>query len=106
MPTQPPPLEIQLIASEVAIRWADGTESYLPSEYLRLRSPSAENIGESDIFGNRYGGDGPTSFPGVVVTGWNFIGNYAVAFQFSDGHRTGIYSWDYLKMIADEFVGE
>lgn len=100
MKKQPPPLELQLIGNEVAIRWAEGAESYLPFEFLRQYSPSAENIGEKDIFGNQYGGDGPDSFPGVTVTGWNFVGNYAVAFHFSDGHRTGIYSWDYLKMIA------
>ncbi len=105
MEKQPPPLELQQIGDMIAIRWADNSESYLPFEYLRKNSPSAENIGEKDIFGNQYGGDGPKSFPGVTVTGWSFVGNYAVAFNFSDGHSSGIYSWPYLKAIADKESG-
>lgn len=98
----PSPKNIQLIGKEIAIQWADDSESYYTSEYLRTKSPSAENIGEKDIFGNQYGGDGPRQFPGVVVEGWDYVGNYAVSFHFSDGHRTGIFSWDYLQEIAKE----
>lgn len=98
-----PPKNMQLIGEEVAILWEDGREDFLPGEYLREKSPSADNMGESDIFGNRYGGDGTRRYPGVTVTGWRFTGNYAVCFTFSDGHRTGIYSWDYLRGIAEEF---
>jgi len=36
----------------------------------------------------------------VTVLGMQRIGNYAVTFEFSDGHRTGIFSWDYLRAIA------
>ncbi len=93
------PVNIQLIGQEVAIAWDDGRESYFPFEYLRAVSPSAANLGERDILGNRYGGDGPKRFPGVQVTGWEFVGNYAVRFDFSDGHRTGLYSFDYLRSL-------
>jgi DUF971 family protein len=99
----PPPLDLQLIGVELAIRWPDGVEDFLPSEFLRTRSPSAENIGERDIFGTKYGGDGPSAFPGVVVAGWQPMGNYGVALQFSDGHRTGIYSWKYLRALGEEW---
>jgi DUF971 family protein len=71
-------------------------------ERLRARSPSAENRGEVDVLGNRYGGDGPTEFPGVTVTGWEMVGGYAVRFLFSDGHGSGIYSFQYLKDLAEE----
>ena len=91
------PRDIQLIGQEVAVLWEDGSESYFPMEYLRERSPSAENQGETDVFGNRYGGDGPKKFPGVTVTGWHLVGGYAVRFDFSDGHRTGLYSFQYLR---------
>jgi len=94
-----PPQQMQLIGKELAIIWDDGSESYFPFEYLRGHSPSAENIGEKDIFGHKYGGEGPKEFPGVTIEGWNFIGNYAVRFQFSDGHATGIYSWEYLRKL-------
>ena len=95
------PANIQLIGNEVAIVWADQTESYYPMEALRAASPSAQNIGERDILGNQYGGDGPKHFPGVDVTGWEQVGNYALRFDFSDGHRTGLYSYDYLQKLAE-----
>lgn len=94
------PLNIQLIGQEIAIVWDDGLESYFPFERLRAASPSASNIGERDIMGNRYGGDGPKQFPGVQVLGWERVGNYALRFDFSDGHRTGLYSFDYLRTLA------
>jgi len=94
------PSNIQLIGNEVAIVWGDGTETYYPTEALRAASPSAQNIGERDILGNRYGGDGPKTFPGVTVTGWEQVGNYAIRFDFSDGHKTGLYSYDYLRELA------
>ena len=94
------PLNIQLIGDEVAIAWSDGVESYFNPERLRSCSPSAETQGERDVLGNRYGGDGPKRFPGVRVLGWEQIGNYAFRFEFSDGHRTGLYSYDYLRSLT------
>lgn len=94
------PANIQLIGSEVAIAWSDGTESYYPADRLRAASPSAETQGERDILGQRHGGHGPRDFSGVAVTGWEQVGNYALRFEFSDGHRTGLYSFDYLRQLA------
>lgn len=96
-----PPTNVQLIGQEVAILWSDGAETYFPFEFLRAASPSAETQGEHDIFGQKYGGNGPTKFPGVRVTGWEQVGNYALRFDFSDGHRTGLYTYDYLRDLAD-----
>ncbi len=94
------PLNIQLIGQEIAIQWDDGVESYFSFEKLRAASPSASNLGERDILGVRHGGDGPKAFPGVKVLGWETVGNYALRFDFSDGHRTGLYSYDYLRALA------
>jgi DUF971 family protein len=94
------PTNVQLIGQEVAIVWDDGVESYLGFEKLRASSPSAETQGERDIFGQQYGGGGPKKFPGVQVLGWEQVGNYALRFDFSDGHRTGLYSYDYLRKLA------
>jgi DUF971 family protein len=93
------PQNIQLIGHEVAIAWSDGTETFFPAGALRAASPSAETRGEQDIFGNQYGGE-PKKFSGVEVLGWERIGNYALRFDFSDGHRTGLYSYDYLLQLA------
>ena len=66
------------------------------------RSCCAENIGERDIFGQLHGGDGPKQFPGVTVRAWEQVGNYALRFTFSDGHGSGLYSYDYLRRLADQ----
>ena len=94
------PQDIQIIGSEVAIRWADGRESYFPAEQLRAATPSAETRGERDIFGQIYGGTNKQDYAGVQVLAWEKVGNYAVRFTFSDGHRTGLYSYDYLQTLA------
>ncbi len=96
------PVNIQLIGQEVAIAWDDGAESYFNPEELRAASPSAETQGERDILGNQYGGAGPKKFPGVQVLGWERVGNYAIRFDFSDGHRTGLYSFDYLRSLGPQ----
>jgi len=95
------PVDIQIIGSEVAIRWSDGRETYLPADRLRAASPSAETQGERDIFGQQHGGRGPRDYSGVTVVGWERIGNYAIQFTFSDGHHTGLYAYDYLRQLAE-----
>ena len=95
------PTNVQVIGNEVAIVWDDGAESYFDFETLRAASPSAANQGERDILGNQYGGGGPKKFPGVQVVGWERVGNYALRFDFSDGHNSGLYSFDYLRHLAD-----
>jgi DUF971 family protein len=94
------PANIQLIGTEVAIAWSDGLETYLDPERLRAASPSAENVGERDVLGHQYGGDGPKTFPGVTVLGWEQVGNYALRFDFSDGHRTGLYHYTLLRHLG------
>ena len=95
------PRDIQLIGTEVAIRWEDGAESFLSSATLRAASPSASVRGERDIFGHQYGGEVPRNYVGVEVTGWERIGNYAIRFEFSDGHGTGLYSYELLRQLGD-----
>ena len=104
--SMPSPKTIQAIGNEIAIIWADGAESYYPMETLRKLSPSAENVGERDLLGNLIGGgNGPKDFPGVTVTSWEIVGGYAVQFRFSDGHNTGLYSYQYLREIGDGLAG-
>lgn len=96
------PREIHLVGNEVAILWEDGAESFLPMEFLREHSPSAANQGETDIFGNLYGGKNPRKIPGVTVVAWHFVGGYAIRFDFSDGHNTGLYSFKLLRELAEK----
>lgn len=93
--------EIQLIGNEVAIRWIDDSEGYIAMSRLRSLSPSAETAGERDLLGKQFGGNEiGRDFSKVTVKGWNIVGNYAVQFRFSDGHNTGLYSFDYLRELA------
>ena len=95
--------DIQLIGDLVAIRWADAGETYHRMDRLRALSPSAETSGERDLLGRELvATDKHRDFSGVTVIGWNVVGNYAIQFRFSDGHNTGLYSYDYLREIADE----
>jgi DUF971 family protein len=96
------PVHIAAIGNEIAIAWEDGTESFIGMEKLRAASPSAENVGEQDLLGNTYGGTAQRQVPGVTVRSWNMIGGYAVQFDFSDGHSTGIYPYDMLKRLGEE----
>jgi DUF971 family protein len=96
----PTPANVQLIGEEVAIAWSDGAETYYAAERLRAASPSAETQGERDLFGRRIGGEAPRRHEGVRVLGWERIGNYALRFDFSDGHRTGLYTFEYLRKLA------
>lgn len=95
------PLDIQLIGKELAVKWDDESESYYPVDFLRAASPSAENTGERDLFGIRHGGTDQKQFPGVQLRKWEFIGGYAIRLVFSDGHATGIYSYEYLQKLDE-----
>ena len=89
----PTPTEIKLHqASRVLeITYADGKTFSLPCEFLRVHSPSAEVRGH---------GPGQevlqTGKQDVTITRIEPVGTYAVQLFFSDGHDTGIYSWDLL----------
>ncbi len=93
------PEQIAAVGEELAIRWSDGRESYYRMEFLRAASPSAENTGERDLLGKVHGGDVRRSFPGVRVVSWQPVGGYALQIKFSDGHRTGLFSFSYLREI-------
>ena len=102
---QTSPAKIELVGGTLAIIWPDGEEDYLDAPYLRKHSPSAEQKGESDLFGNISGGTSSGDYSNVGINGFDYVGNYAIRIQFTDGHSTGIYSWEYLSEIADN-LGE
>ena len=65
----------------------------------RAHSPSAEQSGEVDIFGKISGGTKQTEYQGVSIKKFEYVGNYAIRLLFSDGHGSGIYSWELLKSL-------
>ncbi len=94
------PVRLELIGTEVALIWSDGAEHYISMEKLRAASPSAENTGERDLLGRRIGGTDQKEYPGVTVRDWRMVGGYAIQFHFSDGHNTGLYTFDLLRVLG------
>ena len=95
------PVDVQRIGDELAIKWQDGSESYIPLEKLRRACPCAGCKGEADIMGNLYKGpDQPLTRPAFEMRGLALVGAYAVQPIWADGHATGIYSFDYLRKVA------
>jgi DUF971 family protein len=96
-------VDIQQIGNELAVKWDDGGEDFIPLEKLRRCCPCAGCKGEVDIMGNVYKNPGkvltPKAFELVRIVS---VGGYAVQPVWADGHSTGIYSFDYLKRVAGE----
>jgi DUF971 family protein len=91
------PTEIKLHQKSrvMEIAFDDGKTFRLPYEYLRVYSPSAEVRGHGP--GQEVLQTGKQS---VEIRSMEAVGSYAVQPQFSDGHATGIYSWDYLYELG------
>ena len=93
----PLPVEIKLHqqSCRLEIAFSDGARFMFPFEFLRVMSPSAEVRGH---------GPGQetlqTGKRAVEINVLEPVGNYALQPTFSDGHATGIYSWDYLYGIG------
>lgn len=97
------PADIQVIGNELAVKWDDGRESFIPLEKLRRCCPCAGCQGETDILGNVY------KNPAVKLSASAFqlrkivsVGGYAIQPVWADGHATGIYSFGYLRRITGE----
>jgi len=94
------PTNVQQIGNELAIRWNDGTESYLDLQFLRRACPCAACGGEPDVLGNIIRPDVSYSDNSFDLAGFQIVGGYALQPVWADGHNTGIYSFQYLRRIA------
>ncbi|RYF33314.1 MAG: DUF971 domain-containing protein [Comamonadaceae bacterium] len=79
------------------VGFSDGAAFRIPFELMRVYSPSAEVQGH---------GPGQevlqTGKRDVALLGVDPVGNYAVQPRFSDGHDSGIFSWDYLYFLGSQ----
>jgi DUF971 family protein len=94
------PIEINLKQKSrlLQLSYEDGQSFELPLEYLRVNSPSAEVQGHGPgeailVTGKR----------NVGVLAIHPVGHYAILLEFDDGHRTGIYSFKYLRELGEQF---
>jgi DUF971 family protein len=95
---EPWPTEIRLLENGRMLRVAfdDGAAFSLSAELLRVRSPSAEVQGHSPAEQKTLGGKRNVAIIAVAP-----VGNYAVKLDFDDMHRTGIYTWRYLRHLGE-----
>lgn len=86
----------------ITITWSDGSTSFYDVVYLRRQSPSAdmrhlrEQIRENPL---TVLPSSPRPTGALTIVSAELVGNYALKIVFSDGHSTGIYSWEYLRSI-------
>jgi len=85
--------------SRLRIAWKDGVVSEYVPRYLRLLCPCAgcvdEMTGERTLDPDRVD-------EGVYPTAIHYVGRYAIQCVWSDGHATGIYTFDYLRELWDQ----
>jgi DUF971 family protein len=95
------PADLQIIGEELAIKWEDGGESFITLEALRRACPCAECMGERDVMGQLHKGpDTPLSLRSFQLVRIANVGGYGVTPIWWDGHRTGIYSFEYLARLV------
>lgn len=91
----PTALTVHKQSRTLEIAFDDGSSFSLPFEFLRVYSPSAE------VRGHGAGQEVlQTGKREVSISEIEPVGHYAVQPQFSDGHDTGIYSWEYLYWLG------
>jgi DUF971 family protein len=94
------PLDIQHIGTELAVRWDDGSESFIALERLRRACPCAGCKGETDILGNVYKNPDQTlTAKAFELVKLGSVGGYAIQPVWADGHGSGIFSFDYLRRV-------
>ena len=95
---QPTEIRLDRAARVLHVSFDDGTNHALPTEYLRVESPSAEVQGhhpaqKRTVAGRRH----------VGIIRIEPVGHYAVRLVFDDLHDSGIYTWDYLYEIGRDY---
>ena len=101
------PQKVRVLLTEgkgLEIDWADGHKSAWSFAWLREACPCATCVEQRKIEGRNPGQPKPKPAellpmftPPVKPTSAHPVGRYALEFAWSDGHRAGIYSWDYLR---------
>jgi DUF971 family protein len=100
------PVDVKVYVSTragVDVVWDDGHRSHYDFAYLRERCPCAV-CNDERAHPQRHAPPTPAALPlykpRVTARSASAVGHYALQFNFSDGHLTGIYSFDYLREIC------
>jgi len=96
--TKPTDISLHQKSRVLELSYEDGKVHQLPCEYLRVYSPSAEVTGH---------GPGQEVLQlnkeDVNITGIEPQGNYAIKLVFDDNHDTGLYTWEYLYELGENY---
>lgn len=91
----PTDIKLHQQSRKLDVSFDDGQSFTLPCEYLRVYSPSADVRGHSPEQAVLQTGKEQVNIKDIEA-----VGNYAVKLVFSDGHDTGLYTWDYLYELG------
>ncbi len=94
---QPTAITVHQQSRTLEVSFADGSEFRIPFELMRIYSPSAEVQGHGP--GQEVLQTGKRE---VELVELEPVGHYAVQPTFSDGHNSGIFSWDYLYFLGSQ----
>ncbi len=102
--TDPVDYDVDRDARELWIVWKDQHRSTYPFDLLRKECPCAlctDQRSKRETQGGLLVLSGPILKPGETqVRAWEPVGRYALTFTWSDGHSTGIYSFDFLRALC------
>ena len=97
-PKTPMPVEIERLSDQrIRIKWTDGHEGFYPSFYLRNHCRCAACVDEWSGRRLIQKGSIPEDVKPLKIEG---IGRYAIKVEWSDGHSTGLFSFDLLRAIC------
>ena len=98
------PKKIIVMDNNLAIKWEDGSESFIDNKVMREQCPCANCAGESDVFGNIYKTNTPLSNNAnqYIINRYVGVGHYAIRIVWGDGHNAGLYSFNFLRSLSDK----
>lgn len=95
-------IDSQPIGEELALKWDDGSEGFIRLESLRRACPCAGCKGERDVLGNLHKGPEQPLYPqSFRLERMVAVGGYALQPFWADGHASGLFTFDYLKKLAE-----
>lgn len=97
-------MKIKLEQEDLRITWNDNTESIISLKYLRDECPCAQCKGETILLRTYKPAKMQISSPALYkIKNITKVGTYAVQVAWEDGHNTGIYTFEYLRHLANDF---
>ena len=94
--------DLLLLDTDLALKWNDASESYIPLKILRDNCPCAHCAGETDAFGNVFKGPekilGESSYTAINI---EKVGHYALRIFWQDHHSDGLYTYTMLRKLGD-----